>query len=88
MAADDREAYLGAGLVPALAALPRLWPWQIGGLPLADEADGGGPTGSDAAVEDLDASPLKSWAVSMAEDDGEADLGAGLVPELAAPPRL
>ena len=37
------------------------------------------PTDLDAAVEALEASPLKSWAATMVEDDREADLGVGLV---------
>ena len=62
MAEDDVEADLGVGLVAKHGAPPRLWRQRIGGLPLADGADGGGTTGSVAAIEALEASPLKSWA--------------------------
>ena len=83
LAADDGEGDLGAGLGAEVAAPQRLWRGRPGCLPLAD---GGAPTGLDAARA-LAASPPKSWALVLAADDREANPGAGLSAELSRPPR-
>ena len=57
MAEDVGEADLGAGLLVELGAPPRLWRRRIGGLPLVDVANGGGPTVSEVAVEAPEAPP-------------------------------